>query len=124
MPVLNLPLNRKLTKAFIAANPVTLVLIPRTKVKKPAGGTTWENGSPRDPQILTLIEQTGLSGQPKPVVTVEGIERVVEFVLLGEWDCQMETGDVYSFQGKDWEVVGLFYDNGYEKRGLVSARGQ
>jgi hypothetical protein len=30
---------------------------------------------------------------------------------------------VFSHQGKEWEVVDLFFDNGYERRALVSARG-
>jgi hypothetical protein len=123
MPVTNLPLHRRLTKAFIDANPVTIVLTPRTKDKKPAGGWVWVDGTPRDPQVMTLIEQTGLSGQPKPVVTVDGVERVVEFILLGEWDSLMGRNDVFVYQSKDWEVVDLYFDNGYEQRALVSARG-
>ena len=112
-----------MTKAFIDANPVTLVLTPRTREKKPAGGWAWKEGSPRAPQVMTLIEQTGLSGQPKPVVTVDGVERRVEFELLSEWDAGLAAGDVYSYQGKDWEVVELWIDNGYEKRAMVVARG-
>lgn len=115
--------NRRLTKAFIDANPVTLTLVPREKVKKPAGGYTYQDGLARDPQVMTLIEQTGLAGQPTPRITVDGVDRVVEFMLLGEWDCQMARFDVFSYQGKDWEVVDLFYDNGYERRALVAARG-
>ena len=124
MPVANLPLNRRLTKAFIDANPVTVMLTPRTRSKKPAGGWAWVDGTPRDPQVMTLIEQTGLSGQPKPLVTADGVEREVDFVLLGEYDCLLSAGDVFAYQGKDWEVVDMFFDNGYEKRGLVSARGR
>lgn len=123
MPVPNLALNRKLTKAFIDANPVTLILTPRTRAKKPAGGWAWEEGTPRDAQVMTLIEQTGLSGQPKPVVTVDGVERRVEFELLSEWDAALTAGDVYTYQGKEWEVVELWIDNGYEKRAMVIARG-
>lgn len=120
MPVQNLPLHRRLTQSFIAANPVTLVLTPRTKEKKPAGGWAWVDGTPRDPQVLTLIEQTV---NPRPQVTADGVDREVEFVLLGEWDALMDTGDVFTHQGRDWEVVEMFYDNGYEKRGMVSGRG-
>lgn len=115
--------NRRLTKSFIDVNPVTLTLVPREKVKQPAGGYKLTEQAPREPQVMTLIEQTGLSGQPKPVVTLDGVERVVEFMLLGEWDCAMARFDVFQYQGKDWEVVDLYYDNGYERRALVAARG-
>lgn len=120
---INLPLNRKLTKAFIAFNPVTVVLTPRARVKKPAGGFGWQEGTARDPQVMTVIEQTGLSGQPKPLRTVDGVERVVEFELLGAYGATIARDDVFSYQGKDWEVIDLYHDNGYEVRALVSARG-
>lgn len=120
---LDLAANRKLTKAFIDVKPISIALTPRTKVKKPAGGWAWDEGAPKAPQVLTIIEQTGLSGQPKPTVTADGVERVVEFILLGEWNASMARGDVFEHQGKDWEVVDLYFDNGYEQRALVSARG-
>lgn len=120
---ISLDVNRRLTKAFIDANPVTLMLIPRTREKKPAGGWAWVEQTPRDPQVLTLIEQTGLSGEPRPQATVDGVDREVEFQLLGEWDSAIERGDVFTHSGKDWEVVDLYIDNGYEKRAMVSAHG-
>lgn len=123
MPVANLGFHRRLTKQFIDANPVSLVLSPRTKTKKPAGGWVWETGAARDPQIMTIIEETGLGGMPRPQVAVDGIDREVEFTLLGEWNSALERGDVFTHQGKEWEVVDLYYDNGYERRALVSARG-
>lgn len=115
--------NRRLTKAFIDANPVTLTLIPRTRQKKAAGGWAWVEQTPRDPQVMTLIEQTGLSGEPRPQVTMDGVEREVEFQLLGEWDSVIARGDVFTHSGKDWEVIDLYIDNGYETRAMVSARG-
>jgi hypothetical protein len=124
-PVINLTAlraQRRLTRAFIMRLPVVLVLTPRTKDKKPAGGWAWLEGTPRDPQTMTLIEQTGLSGNPKPVVTQDGVERIVEFELLSEWDALLSAGDVFTYTGKDWEVIELWIDNGYEKRALVAAR--
>lgn len=115
--------NRSLTTAFIWQRPVTLVLTPRKRVKRPAGGFGWESLPPRGPQVMTLIEQGTVGGQPKPNFTVDGIVRVVEFELLGEWDAQIARDDVFTYQGRDWEVIDLFIDNGYETRALVSARG-
>jgi len=122
-PAASILANRKVTSAFIAANPVTITLTPRTWAKKPAGGRVLEEQAPRDPQVMTLVEQTGLAGQPQPTRTVDGVERKVEFMLIGEWDAKMARNDVFSYQGKDWEIIDLYYDNGYETRALVSARG-
>lgn len=123
MALQNLPLQRRLTKAFIDQNPTTIVLVPRLRVKKPAGGWAWEEQAPRPPQVLTLIEQTGLSGQPTPSITVDGVERRVDFQIVAEWDAAIAVDDVFAHQGRDWHVVALWYDNEYEKRALVVARG-
>lgn len=118
--MIDLATNRKLTKDFIDALPVELVLTPRARVRKPAGGYGWEDQTPRAPQTMTLIEP---GGDQRPTVTADGIERVVEFELLGEWNAEMARGDVFTHQGKDWELVEIFYENGYERRALVSGRG-
>lgn len=72
---------------------------------------------------MTLIEQATQAGEPRPVRTVDGVERVVEFELLGEHDALLATHDVFTHQDKEWEIIGVFYENGYERRALVSARG-
>jgi hypothetical protein len=116
----SLAVNRRLTKKFIAVNPVSLILIPHEKTKKPAGGYTMEPQPARDPQTVSLLEP---SSQPTPQITVDGVDREVEFQLLGEWDAQVARGDTFTHKGKEWEVVDLWIDNGYEVRALVSARG-
>lgn len=118
-----LTIQRQLTKAFIDRIPVSLVLTPRTRTKQPAGGFVWTDGTARVEQVMTLVEQTGLSGQPQPRVTADGVERVVEFELVAEWNALIARNDVFTYQGKEWEVVDLYFDNGYERRALVSARG-
>jgi hypothetical protein len=118
-----LEVQRRLTSAFIAALPTVITLTPRSKVKQPAGGWTLLEGTPRAPQTMTLVEQTGLDGQPLPRTTLDGVERVVSFEIVAEWDAAIARWDVFTHQGKDWEVIDLYFDNGYEKRALVSARG-
>ena len=121
--MIDLPLNRKLTKQFIDQLPVTLVLTPHSRVRTPAGGYKEEAQPPRAAQTFTLIESGGIGGLPRPEVTIDGVVRVVEFELLGEHDALMARGDTFTHQGKEWELVDLFYENGYERRALVSARG-
>lgn len=119
----SLTVQRKLTTAFIAALPVVLILTPRSKHKLPAGGYELLEDAPRAAQTMTIVEQTGIEGQPLPRVTQDGVERVVSFEIVAEWDAQISRGDVFEYQAKDWEVVDLYFDNGYEKRAMVSARG-
>lgn len=121
LPPLALLAQRRVTKQFIDVVPTTVTLIPHERVKKPAGGFVFEARAPRAPQVMTIIEPGG--NQPRPLVTADGVDREVDFELLGEWDAQMARRDVFYHQGKEWEVVEMFYDNGYETRALVSARG-
>jgi hypothetical protein len=115
--------QRRLTTAFINRLPTTVILTPRARQKSPTGGVKWVEGEARDAQTMTLIELGTAAGNPEPVKTVDGIERTVQFELLGEWDAELARYDTFTHQGKDWEVIDLFYDNGYERRALVSARG-
>lgn len=117
---MDLATQRRMTKAFIDQLPVQLVLTPQTKRRQPAGGWVFQKEAPRDVQTFTIIET---SGPPTPTVTLDGIERRVEMELLGEHTAQLAIFDLFTHQGKDWEVVNLFYDNGYEIRAWVSARG-
>jgi hypothetical protein len=115
--------QREITHEFIMRRPVEIVLRPRERVRKPAGGFGWVEGEPRVPQVVSLLEQGTVGGDPRPTVTQDGVERVVEFELLGEWDAVVARDDVFTHQGKEWEVIDLYHDNGYEVRALVSARG-
>lgn len=83
----------------------------------------FQDGTPRTPQTMTLIEQTGLSGQPAPRVTADGVERSVEFEIVAAWDASISRFDTFTHQGKAWEVIDLYPANGYEQRAVVSARG-
>jgi len=117
---MNLTLNRRITKKFIDELPVSLALVPRTRTKTPAGGFTWTEAAPRPLQTMTLIEP---SVSPRPITTADGVERTIEFELLGQHDALLERYDVFTHDGKDWEIVMMFHDNGYEKRAMVSRRG-
>lgn len=121
--MIDLAQNRRLTKAFIDQLPTTVVLTPHRRVRGASGAFELQDLPARDPQVVTLIEQGTVGGLPRPTVTQDGVERVVEFELLGEWDAELDRRDTFTHQGKEWEIVDLFYDNGYERRALVSVRG-
>lgn len=119
---MDLPTQRKITSAFIDFLPVTVVLTPRERTKQPGGGVRLVEQAPRAPQTMTLVEPTITQGT-RPAVTLDGIERTVDFVLLGEWDATIGLYDVFDYGGSRWEVVDLIYFNGWERRALVAKHG-
>jgi hypothetical protein len=112
--------NKRLTHVFIGTLPTVVVLTPRSKVNKPAGGFALEAQEPRDPQTMRLIEPSTI---PLPTVTLDGVQRETQFELLGEWDAQISVYDTFDVDGKRWEVVHLAFFNGWEQRALVSRFG-
>lgn len=107
------------TRAFIAANPVELDLIPRKRIKT-GTGTTFQDQPKRPPQTLCLIDQsTARSPVPGVVQTSDGRERLVEWILLGEHDAEVELWDYWVDANGTYEVAQIFPANGYELRAAV-----
>lgn len=111
--------HRVNTEYFIAWNPIELQLIPKVKVRS-ATGTKKMDGTPKALQRFRLIPQ--LETTP-PVLIEDGVERVIDFVLLGPWNADMSVGDHWR------DTVGFYYEilnvttNGYEVKGLVQKHG-
>lgn len=115
-----LAIQRRLTTAFISTQPVSITLVPRDKVKQPAGGFRWVEQDPRTPQVMRIIEPSEI---PLPVVTVDGVQREVVMQLLGEWDATIGQFDIFTHGGHSWEVVRIAHFNGWEQRALVAKHG-
>jgi hypothetical protein len=122
---LELEMHRENTLAFIAANPVEVVLTPiATRVRTASGGWVESDGTPRSPQIMRIIE-LGARGEPATIKLQDGTERNVDFWLLGAYDAAVEVGDHWTAEdGRDWEVGDIIRSNGYETRALVAERGK
>lgn len=114
--------QRRLTTTFIEFDPVTITLIPREQISDGQGGKKKVNGTPRTPQIFTLIEP-GNSGQFEPYYAESGEQYTVQFLLLGEYDAIIAVDDVFKLDGKDYKIVALMPDNKYEKRAVVLKHG-
>lgn len=115
--------QRANTKAFIAANPTELVLIPRTRIKS-GTGTVFQDGDPRNPQTFKLIDQsTSSSPTPGRVQTSDGVERLIEFILLGESCAEVALWDYWTDSNGTWEVAQIFPSNQYEIRAAVVRHG-
>lgn len=120
-----LRLNKKQTAAFIAANPIQLRLIPRTKVNS-GSGMKFVDGAPRPEQTFRLIDQTRTFGpEPGTVQTGDGQQRKAEFQLLGEVGVQVDRFDYWlDGDGIRFEVANVIFDNPYEVRAQVVRYGE
>lgn len=114
--------NRRQTREFIAARPSEIALIPRRRIKD-GNGTKWIEETPRDSQMLRLIEQgpsasTAARGG-------DGVQRKTSYQLLGEWSAEIGQYDTWTDSaGIRWEIDRLLPDNGYERRAMVRRYGE
>lgn len=110
--------QRKVTAAFIADDPTVVVLVPRVRATTASGGFTDTPGTPRDPQIVKLSE---LNFGTPPLVTIAGVERVVDYHLIGPWDMEIAVDDYWTDEaGTRYEVVGFTEGWSYMIKALVS----
>lgn len=120
-----LRLQRKNTKAFIDANYIDIMLIPRVMVNS-GKGQLLEDQAARPSQRLRLIDQTRTNGpEPGTVIAADGQQRKAEFQLLGEHDAVMGVFDYWrDTNGIRYEVVNLIHNNSYEVRAQVVRYGE
>ena len=113
--------QRANTAAFIAANPISLELIPTTRTKTAAGGFLGSDGQRRVAQTFRLVEQTHTFGNaPGRLRTPDGTQERVDYMLVGAYDSVMEVGDYWTdADGVRFEILELMPFNGYERRGQV-----
>lgn len=119
-PIPQIPIDIQigLTRAFVAADPVTISLTPRTLVPDGEGGSVRTPQTPRAPQVFTLIEP-GNSGFQQPISDDTGEQYTIEFMLLGDPDVVMERNDVFTYENQDYQIREIMPFNGYERRAVV-----
>lgn len=115
--------NRRNTRAFIAAHPTSIALVPRVR-ERSGSGTKFVDQPARPAQTFRLIEQGGTIGANAAVsgqAASDGFQRKAEFVLLGDADVTIGLDDYWTdgTTGDRCEVIGLLPFNGYERRALV-----
>lgn len=112
--------QRRITKAYVKAQPELINLVPHERLVDDQGGWTYIKKQPRFTQMFRLIE----AGQPgsnatRDVTGIDGISREVEFLLLGDHCAEVELYDRFELNGDEFEVVDIWADNGWEKRASV-----
>jgi hypothetical protein len=109
-----LKVQRKISAAFIAADPVIVILERHNRIGDGAGGFRSVT-VPQPPQRFRLIPQEdGATAR----VTAEGETATPEFMLMGEYDCNMQRFDEFELNSTRFQVV--YIDNRqYEIKGEV-----
>jgi len=124
MDDIELEINRSNTVEFININPLVVALTPVEKQKQPAGGYKMVDLAARAPQTFRIIE-LGAAYATRSVKGQDGVERTVNFWLLGAYDAVGAVNDHWTGDdGNEWEIVDIIRPNKYEQRFLVSERGQ
>lgn len=119
---LALATQRRLTSAFIATKPTSIVLTPKADQITPGGGRKRIEGPARDAQTVLLSEPRD-SGQRQPVRAGDGIQRDIDYLVVMEWDAVIERNDWFEYAGEIYDVVEVMPYNSYEVRALAIRRG-
>lgn len=115
-------LQRKQTRAYIAADPLPVILSRSSLVRDPSGGYVRNTPTSLASQLMRL-DPTAANNAPVRR-TVDGIEISPEYVLLAEWNADIERGDWFYKSDVKYEIV--FVDDTqrkYETRAEVANRG-
>ena len=114
-----LTIQRRMTQEFIAEDPVTIALIPSVAVVQSSGNKKRFDGPPRTPQEFKLIPMTF---DQRPTVTVDGVDRIISYTLLGVHNAVMELWDHWVDDEDTYVIMAFAPGYGYEKKGLVERR--
>lgn len=121
LPPAELEVQRRLTAEFIDSDPTDLVLTPSTRVKQPSGSWKSVDGLARDSQRFKVITQ---ADRNPPTLTVDGVERRADYIIMGYWDAILAPGDWWTdAEGRRYEVIELSDGYGYMTKAFVIARG-
>lgn len=113
-----LTVQRRLTKAIIDDDPTEIILTPYNMAITTGGGRSLEPSDPRPAQRFKVIPMTY---DQRPTVTTGGVERIIDYTLLGEWDCDGAVGDRFTLDDLTdgyLEIVAVASGHKYEKKFL------
>ena len=118
--------QRRITDEFIAADPSTIVLIPRIATRTAAGGTAMVDGPARPPQVFKLIlTSADTAGASVELSTEDSTERRKDFILFGRYDAYVNIGDHWTdHNGEEWEVTSIMPSDGYCLKASVASYGR
>lgn len=112
---------RKQTTEFIAVYPQVIALVRTAMESDGSGGFKTVGPNPLGPQTFRQITQPTNTQVLRR--TIDGEEVSPDFVLLGEWNADVQIGDWYMKDGAKHEVVYVKEDRRYETWAEVKYRG-
>lgn len=109
--------QRRITKAYIRADPTVIVLTPYAEEITAGGGRQQVAGTPRAEQTFKVIPMTF---DQRPTVTTGGVERIIDYTLLGEWNAEGAVWDRFTLDDPNeyYLVVAIADGHKYEKKFL------
>lgn len=119
-----LAIQRQNTEEFINSNPMPIVLTRRGNTRTVTGAYEHPDGRLLPTQLFKLI-MVSPSGGSIEQRSDDGTERRIDFVLLGNYDADVQIGDYWHDDtGQRWEVVSLVPFNGYQVQANVESYGK
>lgn len=122
-----LTVNRRITKAFIADDPHTIVIHRRMKIDLPGNQYEYVDLMPIAAQTVKFVYKgsaSSFAGAEGLQITSDGQETRFDFTIIAEWNANIEEGDWFEDeQGQRWEIKTEIPRNDYERRFGVSAHG-
>ena len=116
--------QRRQTEAFIAADPRTFTLYRYPRVSNGRGGYTEGARVDIFEQVFRLIPANA-EGLRTERTLPDGRVVLPEWVLLGEWNCEMRRGDRFVLPDEGvCEIIYVQEKRTYQTKGEVILRGQ
>lgn len=116
-----LEMQRRMTHAFIQADPVEIVLWRQTKVPNGSGGFVLGPPTSLPSQTFKAIPQ---NHQLEERQTTDGVMVRPDSVLIGHWDANIVRGDWFvDVEGNRFDVVYVGEKRDYETRAELTYRG-
>jgi len=117
---LELAVQRQLSKAFINADYLTVILERSVWVSDGSGGSVRQPPAPLAPQRMRLIP---LGDGAQERFTASGEAVTPSYMLMAEHTADLERWDEFTLNGRRYEVVFLNENQQYEKKAEVAYRG-
>ena len=107
-----------MTSWFINDDPTAVTFIPH-HAEWSGGAKKWVEDPPRETQIVKFI----YPGGDGIVVTADGTARRFDFIIVAEYDAEIQIGDSFDHQGNYYVVESVMPYNGYEVKVGGSSHG-
>jgi hypothetical protein len=119
---LELAVHRTNTKAFIDADPRSIVLVRSVPVSNGSGGTIPGPATPQPAQTMRLMPvDTAVTTERR---LADGSVAVPSWTLLGEYTANMKRGDTLTLpDGTTGEIAYVHEKRTYQVKGEVATRG-